>query len=156
MIIAATILTLIYVFYGNKKSWTVISLGWSMLSAILFFTIASPSLETILIGTMVFLTFLSSTYYQLYFSKEIKLEEKNSRFLSIVTMVSILMLSGSLLIVHQTNHDILAELLSENRLRTSTVFQFVEHYRVWGVVLGAFVVFLFLIVSSVRRRMRYE
>lgn len=156
MIIVATLLTLVYVFYGNRKSWTVISLAWSMTCAILFFTIAPLSLETILIATMVFLTFLSGTYYQLYFSKEIKLEEKNSRFLSVVTMASILLLSGSLLMVHQSNYDILAELLSENRLRTSTVFQFVEHYRVWGVVLGAFVVFLFLIASSVRRRIRYE
>lgn len=73
-----------------------------------------------------------------------------------VTMTSILLLSGSLLMVHQANYDILAELLSENRLRTLTVFQFIEHYRVWGVVLGAFVVFLFLIASSVRRRTRYE
>lgn len=156
MVIVATLLTLVYVFYGSKKSWTVISLAWAMASAILFFTIAPLSLETILIATMVFLTFLSSTYYQLYFSKEIKLEEKNSRFLSVVTMASILLLSGSLLMVHQSNFDVLAELLSENRLRTSTVFQFVEHYRVWGVVLGAFVVFLFLMISSVRRRMRYE
>lgn len=144
------IITILVILYGQRKNWAVLSIIWALSVCGLFLRLDYISIETLIMSVVVFLTFLPRIYYQLYFKNETPVEARDEKFISIITVGTVLTLVGLGVVVYKYHNEAISELLSANRLRTNTIFQFMEHYQNWGIALGCFVIFLFAMSSRVK------
>lgn len=152
MIYVIALATLVYIFSENTKGDSVVSLAWAMIAVAYILNITAISLETIVVALMVFFTLVTSTYYQLYFNQVKDTKLPSSKLVNSLVLASVLLMFGSLLITFRNNLEMINELLADDKIRVVTIFQFFEHYRIWGTALGALVIFYFLLTTLAKKR----